>query len=148
LAMSARRVAVMLGNAIPEETRGKAVARIAGINVTSERAHDLRHLRVAMKTSEPILMTLERVHHRVMFELASKHNPSNISRVSVKIRQHFGHATEFGVQHPLQLCLVELGKNVLCPRGKLDFELESNTIARVTIRVAQSGIILVQHIPW
>jgi hypothetical protein len=100
-----------------------------------------------MKTGKAILMTLERVENGVMFELARECEPTGIPGIGVKVGQYFVHSAELGVEHSLELDVVEFRENALGPRSEFDLELEGEAIGRVAIGVAEAGIIFVQDVP-
>ena len=139
---------VMVDDAIPEEARGGAILAVAGVGVSDRRSQDLRYLRVAMQPGKPIVAAHERVEDGAMVELVRQRQPPSIAGVGVQIREHFVHAAEFGVEHLLELSIAQARQNALGPLRELDFHVERRAVSRVSKRVAESRVRLVQGVPW
>src|ERR1700742_4463938 len=83
----------------------------------------------------------------MMLELVRKLEPARIVSVSVKVCKHFIHAAELSRQHLLNLIVVKIGQNALCPCGELDFDFKSCLVSSEVVRIAQPGKKLVLDIP-
>jgi hypothetical protein len=82
-----------------------------------------------------------------MFEFAREGEPTGVAGVSVQIGEDFGHAAEFGVEHSLELGLIEFGEDAFGPGGEIDFEFERKTVAGVTIGIAKTRVVFVEDVP-
>src|SRR5580698_5153821 len=82
-----------------------------------------------------------------MLELVAELEPARVIGVSVKVCEHLIHAAELGRQHFLDLIVVEIGENALCPCGELDFDIQRRLVSREVVRIAQPGKELVLYIP-
>ena len=100
-----------------------------------------------MRTAQVVLVALQRLDERPVLELVGEAEPTLVTRVGVQVGHHFVHAAEFGIQHVLDLCVVEPRENPLRPRRELDLDGERGLVPRVTVRVAQARVHLVQGVP-
>src|SRR5439155_3586316 len=94
---------MMLGHAIPKESRSKTISGFPGVNVTLKRAEQFGHLGVAMFAGQNVFMAGERIDNCVMLEIIGGLEPTFVARVRIEIDHDFVHAAEFGGKHPLDL---------------------------------------------
>ena len=147
LAVTAGGEGMMLRHLIPEEARGQEVGRGAGIHEALHRSEQLGDLGVAVRAAQVVLVALQRLDERPVLELVGEAEPTLVTRVGVQVGHHFVHAAEFGIQHVLDLCVVEPRENPLRPRRELDLDGERGGVTRVAVRVAQARVHLVQGVP-
>ena len=147
LAVTAGGEAMMLRHLIPEETRGQEIGRGAGVDEALHRSEQLGDLGVAVRTAQVVLVALQRLDERPVLELVREPEPALVTRVGVQVGHHFVHAAEFGIQHVLDLRVVEPRENPLRPRRELDLDGERGGVTRVAVRVAQARVHLVQGVP-
>src|SRR6185437_652754 len=62
--------------------------------------------------------------------------------------EDFVHSAKLGVEHVLDLLVVEAGQNSLGPAGEFRLDIQRRLVAGEAIRVAQAGERLVQRVPW
>ena len=132
---------------VPKKFRRHAIGLVAGVNVAREIPQQLRHLRVAVQAGKDVLVSGQRIKHRVMIEMMREIQPALIARVGIKIGEHFVHAAEFRVEHFLSLRFIQFRQNAFRPCRKLRLDFERRAIARITIGIAQSRKRLVQRVP-
>ena len=82
-----------------------------------------------------------------MLEPVRKVEPSSISRIGIKVGEHFVHAAVLGVEHPLDLNFAHRLKDTFRPGRKSGFDVESDAVAGTTMGVAESRESLVQRVP-
>ena len=75
--------------------------------------------------------SLERLDERLVLEFVRQVEPALVARVGVEIGKDFVHAAELGVEHPLDLLVVERRQNLLGPLGELDFQLPERSCCPV-----------------
>src|SRR5262249_3172187 len=145
--VSACGVAVMLRDAIPEERRGEKIGRVARITVTRSRTNELWDLTVSVLAGKIVLMPLQWIRERTVFEAVRKIEPSPVAGVGVEIREHFVHSAVLGIQATLNLRVTERREDPLGPPRVLDFYRERVAVVCIPVRIAQSRVCLVQRVP-
>ncbi len=133
--VSARRESVVLHDAIPEEGCSQYVFRCPNVRVPIRRTDELGHLRVAVRPSQVVLMAHERLDERLVLELVRQFQPALVTGVGVEIHHDLVHAAELGVEHPLDLLVIERREDPLGPFGKLGLQFQRRAVAGKSIGV-------------
>ena len=92
-------------------------------------------------------MTLERRREGLVLEALRQQKPAHASGVGVEISKDLVHAAVLCIQHPLHLRLIQRRQHALGPFSKRRLDFQRQRVGGVTIRIAQSGVGLVQRIP-
>src|SRR5213082_45785 len=146
-AVASRGEAMVLGDRVPEEPGCQKIGGAAGVHVALHGAEQLGNLRVRMLATEVVLMALERLDQGAVLEGVREPQPALVAGVGVQVDQHLVHAAELGVQHSLDLAVVQARQRPFGPAGKLRLDGERRPVSGVAVRVAQARERLVQGVP-